>query len=472
MKIQAIVLSALGIFASVPALVGAHTRFECPPPRSGETGVKQGPCDAQDDPSLPAYPLIPGALNTITWLESVPHPGAPARIALSMDGDDSVESFESCLLLDHIPHDEYSSPKFMNPTSWHRSSITIWVPDVYCERCHLQLMTVMSDEIHRVPEDTSCVYGGAKETNRVGDASLPACPVVYHSCAPVSINGATPRNDIAECNTAEFEAMLDWPRKPSDSDVGYYDHSTYYYKGDPGLYNPTTSRLTMAGSPIKDCNNFFFCDPEQFLDVNMIVPGDAKYTDMEGTCAAMVNMQVEDFVMGQLPSTPRDPSTIKVPGPCDSCAMMDCYSEGACSLRDPVTGNWTGQAEMCSMGPPACEACFPDSPCFGYGSSGEAAAIGDASAATTDGQYEPMSNTTTTPPPPPPVSDDAKAENESTATGDASTTTTNEQYEPMSNTTTVSDDAKAENESTATSDSTRSALTSGLALLLGAGMLI
>ncbi|EJK75581.1 hypothetical protein THAOC_02692 [Thalassiosira oceanica] len=38
----------------------AHTRLECPPPRSGKTGAKSGPCDAPDDPSLPAYPLVPG----------------------------------------------------------------------------------------------------------------------------------------------------------------------------------------------------------------------------------------------------------------------------------------------------------------------------------------------------------------------------------------------------------------------------
>ena len=105
----------------------AHTRLECPPPRSGETGVKTGPCDAADDLSLKPYPLIPNAFNTITWLESNPHPGAPGRLALSRDGDDTIDSFESCILLDHIPHDEYSTPTFEDESTWHRSSITVFI---------------------------------------------------------------------------------------------------------------------------------------------------------------------------------------------------------------------------------------------------------------------------------------------------------------------------------------------------------
>ncbi len=147
--------AALLLICSLIQTAVAHTRLECPPSRSGETGVKNGPCDAPDDLSLAPYPLQPGAFNTITWLESIPHPGAPGRLALSLDGDDSIESFESCLLLDHIPHDEYSVPTYSDETSWHRSSITIWVPDVFCERCHLQFITVMTDEGHGVPSGTS-----------------------------------------------------------------------------------------------------------------------------------------------------------------------------------------------------------------------------------------------------------------------------------------------------------------------------
>ena len=284
------------ILLSLPLSTYAHTRLECPPPRSGKTGVKTGPCDVADDPSLEPYPLIPNAFNTITWLESIPHPGAPGRLALSRDGDDTIDSFESCILLDHIPHDEYSTPTFGDESTWHRSSITVWIPDVKCERCHLQLITVMSDEGHGVPVSTSCVYTGALSTENVDDDSLPSCPVVYHSCSPVSIDGSVPRNDIDTCDTSTFEDKLNWPMKPNmDSvDMGTkYARSTYYYKGNPGVYNLTDSRLEMTGYPIRDCSSMQFCDPAVYFDMSNMVPEDASYRAMEGTCAAMVTMEVE-----------------------------------------------------------------------------------------------------------------------------------------------------------------------------------
>lgn len=281
-------------FLATPSAL-AHTRLECPPPRSGKTGEKKGPCDAPDDLSLPAYPLIPNALNTITWLESIGHPAAPARFALSLEGVD--EGFEECLLLDHIPHDDMSRPKYRDQTSYHRSSITLWIPDIYCERCHLQLITVMSDGIHGVPDDTYCVYKGAQEAG-LADPNLPDCPAVYHSCAPVSINGTIPRNQIETCHTPMLEEVLDWPFMAVGNNQKY---STYYAKGNPGLYNQTDARLLEGGMPLQGCTSYSFCDPETYLEPAVEVPAKARYTAMAGTCAAMVGMAVEPFELGKLP---------------------------------------------------------------------------------------------------------------------------------------------------------------------------
>ena len=41
------------------------------------------------------------------------------------------------------------------------------------------------------------------------DTSLNRCPIVYRSCAPVSINGTVPRNGIEECDTADFEEKVE-----------------------------------------------------------------------------------------------------------------------------------------------------------------------------------------------------------------------------------------------------------------------
>jgi len=278
----------------------AHTRLECPPPRTGQTGAKVGPCDADDDLSLPAYPLVPGALNTITWLESLGHPGAPGRLALSLDGAD--EGFESCILLDHIPHDERSRPSLANQLSYHRASITVFIPDVYCERCHLQFITVMSDELHQLPKGEECAYKGA-QANGTADADLQDCKVVYHSCSPVSIAGKIPR-DKYQCSLDSFVKELEWPFMQ-----GKPPASTYAYKGDPGMYDRQMAVLQSSGKPVEGCGNYFYCDPETFYQEDITVEKGAKYAELHGTCAAMVNMVVEPFELGKLPSVAKEGST-------------------------------------------------------------------------------------------------------------------------------------------------------------------
>ena len=156
------------------------------------------------------------------WLESIPHPGAPGRLALSRDGEDTIDSFESCILLDHIPHDEYSTPTFEDESTWHRSSITVFIvsrklsfvvtytlfilmfinftrcfpllqPDVKCERCHLQLITVMSDEGHGVPESTSTLIMVLENYDRT---SVINSPGVALKLRDLYFGGNTAKRDV------------------------------------------------------------------------------------------------------------------------------------------------------------------------------------------------------------------------------------------------------------------------------------
>jgi hypothetical protein len=278
--------------------VECHNRLECPPPRTGTTGGKSGPCDAPDNPALPPFPLVANALNTVTWLESLPHPGAVARFALSLDGVD--DGFESCLLLDHIPHDEYSRPDPNDQRGFHRSSITLFIPDVYCQRCTLQLVTFMTDQAHGLSAGAHCAYQKAKDAGTV-DTLLPTCTTTYHSCAPVSINGTIARNSITKCNTTAFETELGWSLSANE-----LAHSTYLNRGNPGLYNQTYSQLLEVGAPLTKCFTYTYCDPRKFFHPIFQVPSKAKYTALTGGCARVVEMEVEDFVLGKLPSTPKD----------------------------------------------------------------------------------------------------------------------------------------------------------------------
>jgi len=290
-----LILMAMLLQCHVIQHTEAHTRLECPPPRTKATGAKKGPCDAADDLTLNPFPLQPG-LNTITWLESLGHPGAPARFALSLDGTDT--GFESCVLLDHVPHDERSKPKMQDELTHHRSSITLWIPDIQCERCTLQLITYMTDGMHGVAKGDMCVSPQAS-VEGTADSTLQDCGVIYHSCAPVSINGSTPRADHT-CDLVEHNTQLGWPFMEGKPPM-----STYLYRGDPGLYSEHNSRLVSAGTISAGCREGFYCDPDEHYQETFDVPTDAKYASFHGTCAAVVGMEVVPFVLGEIPSTPK-----------------------------------------------------------------------------------------------------------------------------------------------------------------------
>ena len=54
-------------------------------------------------------------------------------------------------------------------------------------------------------------------------------------------------------------------------------------------------------------------DPATYYKKTFDVPEDAKYRALTGTCAAVVDMKVEPFVLGQVPSTPKNPPSVEAP---------------------------------------------------------------------------------------------------------------------------------------------------------------
>ena len=180
-----------------------------------------------------------------------------------------------CILLDHVPHDENSKPAFGDETTYHRAALTLYIPDVKCERCHLQFLTVMSDEFHGVPEGTTCALASAQRAGKA-DVSLPSCSAVYHSCAPVSINGTMPGAEHT-CSLSHHEEQLRWPFS-----AGKPPASTYFYKGDPGLYDTKTKQLLSEGSPIEGCSAASYCNPDG-RSTNKI-PGMSGFAHCTGAC--------------------------------------------------------------------------------------------------------------------------------------------------------------------------------------------
>jgi hypothetical protein len=153
----------------------------------------------------------------VVFEESIAHKGSPFRIALSREGEDE---YESCILLDHIPHNDANSPVFGVESTYTKTYVTITIPDVQCTRCSLQLVNPMTDKL-----------AGAGMANCTYDATCTNCPdkpgtcfSVYHSCANVRINGRTPR------------AQFTCPSQPATWPYGNLTTS-FYYIGEVGEFS-------------------------------------------------------------------------------------------------------------------------------------------------------------------------------------------------------------------------------------------
>ena len=83
------------------------------------------------------------------------------------DGNDDA----SCVLLDHIPHNDCCSPSLFDPSTYTQYSITIQIPNVNCERCSLHLSNPMTDKI-----------GSNGSPTGIGCTDPGTCFSVYHSC--------------------------------------------------------------------------------------------------------------------------------------------------------------------------------------------------------------------------------------------------------------------------------------------------
>lgn len=124
--------------------IEAHSRWKCPEPRSPQTGIKSGPCgdETNDFNSDQGLEVKPGLLR-IVFEESVHHTGAPFRISLSQDGNDD----DSCVLLDHVPHNDCCRPRLGDETTYTPYVITVNIPNIICEKCSLHLSNPMVNNI-------------------------------------------------------------------------------------------------------------------------------------------------------------------------------------------------------------------------------------------------------------------------------------------------------------------------------------
>lgn len=207
-------LQIVCIFCVFPQIAISHARWKCPLPRddldsegkhiifenSGNHYAACGPLTGQWGVGT-VTSLKPG-WTTLVWEESVSHKGSPFRIAL-LDGNDVAKM----ILLDHIPHNDMTNPIENVESTYAPYRISIYIPDVNCPKCALQLLYPMTDQsthcgiqtCYYNPDDSAC----KGSTQPAISACLGApndnlcrlenqCFSSYHSCTDVTIRGVKP----------------------------------------------------------------------------------------------------------------------------------------------------------------------------------------------------------------------------------------------------------------------------------------
>lgn len=134
-------LATFVALASSPS--GAHARLnpsKTLKPRSADSNLKSGPC-GNVAPTTTRTTYAPGEMVTIEWEETINHPGW-YRIAFSPSGD---TGFDANVLKDNITDTQNGSVTYSDPSTFHKYSTTVTLPETLCESCTLQLIQVMTD---------------------------------------------------------------------------------------------------------------------------------------------------------------------------------------------------------------------------------------------------------------------------------------------------------------------------------------
>jgi uncharacterized protein (TIGR03382 family) len=119
------------ILLALPSLASAHILMTSPTPRSDSDSLKTGPCGNVAPTGSPAVFGV-GETITLTWLETVDHPGY-YRVAFSPGGD---AGYDDNVLLDDIADVQCTSA----PCPYEAQVV---LPTTPCQGCSLQLIQYM-----------------------------------------------------------------------------------------------------------------------------------------------------------------------------------------------------------------------------------------------------------------------------------------------------------------------------------------
>lgn len=137
-----LVAAALALFA---ADAGAHIDMISPVPRhAGGTEQKAGPCGvAGSVRGTNITTFAPGETITVTWNETVPHPGW-YRISFDDNGDDGFIDPASIDDVNNSPTVLLDEITDLDGLQSYTQEVTL--PNIECDNCTLQLIQVMTDK--------------------------------------------------------------------------------------------------------------------------------------------------------------------------------------------------------------------------------------------------------------------------------------------------------------------------------------
>jgi len=159
-----------------PSIALAHITLVSPPPRTssqkasvcGTTGSVRG---------ANVTTFAPGATITVTWKETIDHPGH-FRISFDDDGQDFITPPTAVGTTEGMPNvmvDLIDDVQGNNPAGGRTYTQDITLPNMECENCTLQVIQLMTD---KPPYDAN---------------SNPSSNDIYYQCSDIRLsNGAPP----------------------------------------------------------------------------------------------------------------------------------------------------------------------------------------------------------------------------------------------------------------------------------------
>ncbi|MFO0667549.1 MAG: SCE4755 family polysaccharide monooxygenase-like protein [Polyangiaceae bacterium] len=129
----------------LPSVASAHISLTYPPPRYAD--LKKGPCGkggALDVRGANVTKLKPGATITVTWKETIGHPGH-YRIAFDPNGQSIFQDPKSFSDVSGGPGVLMDGIADKTGTQTYSQQVTL--PNVECTNCTLQVIQVMTDKV-------------------------------------------------------------------------------------------------------------------------------------------------------------------------------------------------------------------------------------------------------------------------------------------------------------------------------------